>query len=88
MYLKNSKIIVIKIGSSLLVDENKDGYAETKIVVADNLDYPTGVSIHNGDLYFSEIDTIWVIKNIDDWLKLGSDKLPKKYVYMSKHQFL
>ncbi len=61
-----------------LVDKNKDGYAETKIVVADNLDYPTGVSIHNGDLYFSEIDKIWVIKDIESWILNKSANLPKK----------
>ena len=61
-----------------LVDENKDGYAETKIIVADNLDYPTGVSIHNGDLYFSEIDKIWVVRDIESWVVNKSLNLPKK----------
>ena len=64
-------------------DDDKDKYAEKKILLADGLQNPTGVTYYEGDLYFSEIDTIWIIKNIDDWLKLGSDKLPKKYIYMN-----
>lgn len=66
-----------------LHDKNNDGYAEEKIIVAENLKNPTGVTIYEGDLYFSEIDTIWFIKNIDEWLKSSHETLPVKSVYMN-----
>tara|TARA_B100001250_G_scaffold235333_1_gene202123 strand:+ start:2001 stop:3131 length:1131 start_codon:yes stop_codon:yes gene_type:complete len=61
-----------------LIDKDKDGYAEEKIIVAEDLDYPTGVSINDGNLYFSEIDKIWVIKDIESWLDKKSLDLPIK----------
>ena len=36
----------------------------------------------NGDLYFSEIDKIWIIKDIDKWLTSNSNVLPEKNIYM------
>ena len=66
-----------------LYDKDFDGYAEKKILIADGLQNPTGVSVHNGDLYFAEIDTIWIVKNIDDWLSKNSKSLPKKTIYMN-----
>ena len=66
-----------------LQDLDGDGYAENKILLAQGLQNPTGVVVHEGDLYFSEIDKIWRIKDIDGWLMLNNlDKLPKKEVYM------
>ena len=66
-----------------LQDHDGDGYAENKILLAQNLQNPTGVVVYEGDLYFSEIDKIWRIKDIDRWLMLNNlDKLPKKEVYM------
>ena len=66
-----------------LQDLDGDGYAENKILLAQNLQNPTGVVVYEGDLYFSEIDKIWRIKDIDRWLMLNNlDKLPKKEVYM------
>ena len=64
-------------------DINSDGYAEKRILVADNLQNPTGVTFHNGDLYFAEIDTVWVIKDIDNWLGSNSNVLPTKSIYMN-----
>ena len=55
-----------------LQDSDLDGYAEKKILIADGLQNPTGVSFYQGNLYFAEIDTIWIVKNIDDWLNSGS----------------
>ena len=63
-------------------DLNSDGYAEERILIAENLQNPTGVTFYNGDLYFAEIDTIWVIKDIDNWLNSSSKTLPTKSVYM------
>ncbi len=59
-----------------LIDNDKDGYAEERITVAEGLDYPTGVSINNGNLYFSEINKIWMIKDIESWLNSQSEALP------------
>ena len=33
--------------------------------------------------YFAEIDTIWIVKNIDEWLNKKSKSLPKKSIYMN-----
>ncbi len=66
-----------------LIDTDMDGFAENKIVIANGLQNPTGVAFYNGDLYFAEIDTIWVIENIDDWLNTGSEILPTKKVFMN-----
>ena len=66
-----------------LQDLDGDGYAENKILLAKDLQNPTGVVVYEGDLYFSEIDKIWRIADIDGWLMLNNfDKLPKKEVYM------
>ena len=69
-----------------LYDSDLDGYAEKKILIADGLQNPTGVSFHQGDLYFAEIDTIWIVKNIDDWLNKGSQTLPTKTIFESVYQ--
>ena len=63
-----------------LYDQDLDGYAEKRILIADGLQNPTGVSVFNGDLYFAEIDTIWTIKDIDKWLRQNSQLLPKKTI--------
>ena len=66
-----------------LINSNEDGKFDEKIILAEGLQNPTGVSFFNGDLYFAEIDTIWIIKDIDKWL--GSDKKskPTKSIYMN-----
>ena len=66
-----------------LHDIDSDGYAEERILLAENLQNPTGVTFHNGDLYFAEIDTIWVIRDIDNWLSSNSSVLPRKSIYMN-----
>tara|TARA_A100001015_G_scaffold14638_1_gene17068 strand:- start:1036 stop:2184 length:1149 start_codon:yes stop_codon:yes gene_type:complete len=66
-----------------LYDEDLDGYAEKRILIADKLQNPTGVTIHKGDLYFAEIDTIWVVKDIDSWLNSNSKSIPAKSIYMN-----
>ena len=52
-----------------LSDKDKDGFAEEKYIIASDLKNPTGVTYHDGDLYFAEIEDIWIIKNIDSWLQ-------------------
>tara|TARA_X000001036_G_scaffold436298_1_gene479177 strand:+ start:2339 stop:3493 length:1155 start_codon:yes stop_codon:yes gene_type:complete len=66
-----------------LKDFNKDGRADKKILLAKDLQNPTGVVVHQGNLYFSEIDKIWVIKDIDAWLISDNlDILPAKEIYL------
>lgn len=59
-------------------DTDQNGIIDEKILVAENLTYATGVSIHNGDLFFSEIDKIWKIEEISAKLDSGSAQLPEK----------
>ncbi len=66
-----------------LNDADLDGYAEQRILIADNLQNPTGVTIYNGDLYFAEIDTVWIVKEIDSWLDSNSKSLPVKTIFMN-----
>jgi len=66
-----------------LLDQDLDGYAEKRILVADNLQNPTGVTVYGGDLYFAEIDTVWIIKEIDNWLNSNSESIPTKSVFMN-----
>jgi glucose/arabinose dehydrogenase len=44
-----------------------------KIVIASGLNNSRGVALKNGDLYFSEVDKIWVIKNIEELLDENKD---------------
>lgn len=77
-------IVGSKKGSEVvaLVKENNDE-AYREVVVADDLKNPAGVAIFEGDLYVAEMDTIWVINNIDSWLKSETKILPEKKVYMN-----
>ena len=84
---KNGFIIIgSKNGKNIyaLYDDDNDGEADTKILVAEGLQNPTGVTIYENNLYFSEIDKIWIIKDIDKWLISSNLKvLPKKEIYMN-----
>ena len=64
-----------------LVDKNNNGTYE-QVTVANGLENPAGVTVHKGDLYFAEMDTIWVVQQIDSWLDSNSTTLPEKKVYM------
>ena len=48
-----------------------------KRIIAKDLSNATGVTYHQGDLYFSEVDSIWKIKDIDKTLA-NSEDYPKK----------
>ena len=78
-------IVGSKKGSEViaLIDEDLDGSFENKIMVANGLQNPAGVVFHQGDLYFAEMDTIWIIENIDSWLNSSSESLPEKKIYMN-----
>ena len=76
-----------KSGDSILaiIDADNDNYAETKIVVASGLSNPAGVAFKDGHLYFSEIDKIWIIRNIDDYIEDKAYKeLPLKELFTDK----
>lgn len=61
-----------------LFDSDGNGEADEKRVIVKNLTYSTGVSYFAGDLYFSEIDSIWKLENIETWLAKNLTGLPKK----------
>mgnify|MGYP000044052556 FL=1 len=61
-----------------LIDSDNNGQVDSKRVIADDLTYSTGVSIFQGDLYFSEISRIWKINNIESWLKKNTSGFPEK----------
>jgi glucose/arabinose dehydrogenase len=70
---RNGQIIALK-------DSDNNGQADSKIIIADNLSYSTGISLFDGDLYFSEISKIWKIENIEEFLSKQSSQqeMPKK----------
>jgi glucose/arabinose dehydrogenase len=63
-----------------LTDSDNNGQIDARKIVAKDLTYSTGVSIFNGDLYFSEISNIWKIENIEEWLRSNknSTAIPEK----------
>ena len=61
-----------------LFDSDRNGQVDSKRVIADNLNYSTGVSLFQGDLYFSEISKIWKILDIEGWLQKNNSGLPVK----------
>jgi len=65
-----------------LLDQDKDGVSEKKVIVSDGLQNPTGITFFKGDLYFAEIDKVWIIEDIDEWLELDSNSMPKKSIYI------
>ncbi|MDA9660096.1 PQQ-dependent sugar dehydrogenase [Pseudomonadota bacterium] len=70
---RNGQIIALK-------DTDNNGQADSKIIIAKNLSYSTGISLYDGDLYFSEISKIWKIENIEEFLRnqSSSKEMPKK----------
>lgn len=57
-----------------LVDEDKDGKADKKYIIAEGLDMPNGVAFKDGALYVSEVSRIWRFDNIEEQL----DNPPQK----------
>ena len=51
-----------------LVDENKDGVADTMHTLAAGLNTPNGVAFHNGALYVAEISKVWRMDSIESRL--------------------
>ena len=79
---KNGTIFVAERGGQIiaLVDSDKNGQIDSKTIVAEGLTLSTGVSLFEGNLYFSEVSKIWKIDNVEDWLKnpRGPNELPEK----------
>jgi glucose/arabinose dehydrogenase len=69
-----------------LTDSDKNGESDSKRVVAKNLEYSTGISIFDGDLYFSEVSKIWKIEDIENWLKMNTSNadMPQKILVTDK----
>ncbi len=66
VFVSNSKY-----GNSIyaLRDEDRDGKAEKKYLIADGLARPNGITFYNGDLYVSEIIRIIRFKDIENNLE-------------------
>ena len=77
-------IVGSKSGDKILAlyDKDKDGFAEEKIIITSGLKNPTGVTYHNKDLYFAEIEEVWMIKNIDAWLLSNRAVSPKVELFI------
>jgi glucose/arabinose dehydrogenase len=67
---KNGTIFVAERSGQVigLIDSDNNGQVDQKIVIANGLTYSTGLSLFNGDLYFSEISKIWKIEEIEKWI--------------------
>jgi glucose/arabinose dehydrogenase len=55
-----------------LVDENGDGKADSKYVLANDLRMPNGVAVKDGDLYVAEVSRILRFKDIENNLTMPS----------------
>ena len=64
---KNDKVFA-------LVDEDKDGKADKKYIIAEGLDMPNGVAFKDGALYVAEVSRVWRFDNIEEHL----DNPPQK----------
>ena len=54
---------------------------ENVMVIASGLNNSRGVALKGQDLYFAEVDKIWVIKNINSVLRLMNEEEPKKVLF-------
>lgn len=49
-----------------LRDEDRDGRAEKKFIIADDLRTPNGVAVYEGDLYVAEVNRVLKFENVED----------------------
>jgi glucose/arabinose dehydrogenase len=61
-----------------LLDSNGDNKIDSKITLASGLYNSRGVTFRNGNLYFAEVDKIWVIENVEEQLDLNLNEFPEK----------
>ncbi len=79
---KDGTIFVGEKGGQVIAlrDTDKNGQVDFKRVIAKNLTLSTGVSIYEGDIYFSEVSKIWKIDDIENWLNSNpaAEEFPQK----------
>lgn len=68
-----------------LVDENKDGKADTKYSIASGLSMPNGVAYRDGDLYVAEVNRIIRFKDIQNTLNNPSYEVVYDQYPTEKH---
>ena len=61
-----------------LSDSNSDYVVDSNRIIAKDLFDSRGVTYKDGDLYFAEVDKIWVIRNVEDWLNSNKEGMPEK----------
>ena len=61
-----------------LLDLNNDYVIDTNRIIAKDLFDSRGVTYKDGDLYFAEVNKVWVIRNIEDWLNANKEGMPEK----------
>ncbi|MDA0900330.1 MAG: PQQ-dependent sugar dehydrogenase [Proteobacteria bacterium] len=57
-------------------DQDNNGKADSIRKIAESLNQPAGVSLFNGDLYIAEIDKIWKIADVENWLLNNPTAMP------------
>ncbi len=63
-----------------LIDNNRDGFADEKIIVAKGLNMPNGIAFYQGDLYVAEVHRILRFGDIESKLR----QIPKPQVVYNK----
>ena len=61
-----------------LLDSDNDNKIDSKVTLASGLNNSRGVTFKNGNLYFAEVNKIWVIENIEEQLESNPNGLPEK----------
>jgi glucose/arabinose dehydrogenase len=86
---KNGLVIVGSRDAGLvhaLVDKDGDGYAETVLKIAEGLNMPSGLTIHEGDLYVAEVSRILKYKDIEkNYKQLGKPEVVIDGLPTEKH---
>ena len=54
---------------------------EIRYTLASNLNNSRGIAMSKDDLYFAEVDKVWVIKNIDNAMNLIDQQKPQKILF-------
>lgn len=58
-----------------LVDENNDGKADKKYIIAEGMNSPNGIAFKDGALFVAEIDKVWRFDNIEANLSTPPQKV-------------
>jgi len=61
-----------------LLDKNNDYVIDANRTIATDLNNSRGVTFKDGDLYFAEVDKVWVIRDIENWLNSNNVGMPSK----------